>query len=185
MATQAALAQVVQTESARLQQYLTALPADAWMQPSACALWDIRDVVAHLSGIAHGYTDRITRGLQGDTSPSQGFPAPDIFKTLSGEERRQRAISFSVAEMSAIASGVPSFPDSFGLNLALNSLQELGHGERTEVAFRAFTDSHGLGGLLFVAYHKHVRDLFELGFANLVADFFGPVIAAHAQAAAG
>jgi len=95
MATQAALVQVVQTESARLQQYLTALPADAWTKPSACALWDIRDVVAHLSGIAHGYTDRITRGLRGDTSPSAGFPVPHLFKTLSGEERRQRATAFA------------------------------------------------------------------------------------------
>jgi hypothetical protein len=95
MATQAALVQVVQTESARLQQYLTALPADAWTKPSACALWAIRDVVAHLSGIAHGYTDRITRGLRGDTSPSAGFPAPHLFTTLSGEERRQRAMAFA------------------------------------------------------------------------------------------
>jgi len=94
-ATQAELVTVVQTESERLQQYLAALPADAWTKPSACALWDIRDVVAHLSGIANGYRDRITRGLRGDTSPSAGFPAPDIFTTLSGEERRQRATAFA------------------------------------------------------------------------------------------
>ena len=72
MSTQAECVKVLQTESERLQQYLTVLPADAWTQPSACALWDIRDVVAHLSGIAQGYTDRITRGLRGDTSPSAG-----------------------------------------------------------------------------------------------------------------
>jgi uncharacterized protein (TIGR03083 family) len=92
MATQAELVKVIQTESERLKQYLAALPADAWTKPSACALWEIRDVVAHLSGIAQGYTDRITRGLRGDTSPSPaGFPAPHFFKTLSGEERQQRA----------------------------------------------------------------------------------------------
>ena len=95
MATQAELVQVIQTESERLQQYLVALPAGTWTQPSACALWDIRDVVAHLSGIANGYRDRMTRGLRGDTSPSAGFPAPDIFTTLSGEERRQRATRFA------------------------------------------------------------------------------------------
>jgi len=94
MATHAALIQVVQAESARLREYLTALPADAWRKPSACALWDIRDVVAHLSAIAHAYTDRITRGLRGETSPSPaGFPAPHLFQTLSGEERRQRAMA--------------------------------------------------------------------------------------------
>src|SRR4030095_12122834 len=92
MSSLAEPATVIQTESARLQQCLTALPEDAWRKPSACALWEIRDVVAHLSAIAHAYTDRITRGLRGDTSPSPaGFPAPHIFKTLSGEEPRQRA----------------------------------------------------------------------------------------------
>jgi uncharacterized protein (TIGR03083 family) len=96
MSTQAELVTVVQTESERLQQYLTALPADAWTKPSACALWDLRDAVAHLSAIAHAYTDRITRGLRGDTSPSPaGFPAPHLFTTLSGEERRQRATTFA------------------------------------------------------------------------------------------
>jgi uncharacterized protein (TIGR03083 family) len=92
MSTQAELVTVLQTESERLKQYLAALPVDAWTKPSACALWEIRDVMAHLSAIGHGYTDRITRGLGGDTSPfPAGFPAPHIFKTLSGEERRQRA----------------------------------------------------------------------------------------------
>ena len=52
--------------------------------------------MAHLSAIAHAYTDRITRGLRGDTSPSPaGFPAPHLFQTLSGEERRQRATAFA------------------------------------------------------------------------------------------
>ena len=95
MATQAELVTIVQTEAERLRQYLAALPADAWTKPSACALWDIRAVVAHLSGIAHGYRDRMTRGLRGDTSPSAGFPAPDILQTLSGEERTQRATTFA------------------------------------------------------------------------------------------
>src|SRR5215813_8099784 len=96
MSTQAECATVLQTEFERLKHYLVALPADAWTQPSACALWEVRDVVAHLSAIAQAYTDRITRGLQGDTSPSPaGFPAPRLFTTLSGEERRQRATAFA------------------------------------------------------------------------------------------
>jgi uncharacterized protein (TIGR03083 family) len=96
MATQAELVTIMQTEVERLQQYLTTLPADAWTKPSACALWKIHDVVAHLSAIANGYPDRITRGLRGDTSPfPASFPAPHIFTTLSGEERRQRATVFA------------------------------------------------------------------------------------------
>src|SRR5262252_1883205 len=81
---------VLQTESERLKQYLAALPQDAWTKPSACALWEIRDVVAHLCGPPNAYTLRITRGLQGDTSPPEGAPAPHIWKTHSQEERRQR-----------------------------------------------------------------------------------------------
>jgi uncharacterized protein (TIGR03083 family) len=95
MATQAELVTIMQTEVERLRHYLGALPQDAWMQPSACALWEIRDVVAHMNGVAQGYQERITRGLRGDTSPSAGFPAPHLFTTLSGEARRQRAMAFA------------------------------------------------------------------------------------------
>jgi len=90
MSTQTALVTVIQTESERLQQYLAALPQDAWTKPSACPLWDVRDVVAHLSRAPHAYTGHITRGLQGDTAPPAGTPAPHIWKTHSEEERRQR-----------------------------------------------------------------------------------------------
>ena len=90
MATEAERVKVVQTESERLKQYLAALPEDAWTKPSACALWEIRDVVAHLSSAANAYTGHITRGLRGDTSPpAAGRPAPHIFKTHTQEERRQ------------------------------------------------------------------------------------------------
>jgi uncharacterized protein (TIGR03083 family) len=66
---------LVQAESARLTQYLHALPADAWHRPSACAQWQIQDVVAHLAGAAEFYIDTLSRGLQGDSAPSAGFPA--------------------------------------------------------------------------------------------------------------
>jgi len=92
MSTQAELVTALQTEVERLQQYLAALPQDAWTKPSACPLWDIRDVVAHLTMGIDGFTLRITRGLQGDTSPPEGLPSPHIWKTLSQEERRQRAL---------------------------------------------------------------------------------------------
>ena len=38
MSTQVELVTVIQTESEQLQQYLAALPADAWTKPSVCAL---------------------------------------------------------------------------------------------------------------------------------------------------
>ena len=92
MATQTELVTVLQTECERLQQYLTALPEDAWTKPSACALWEVRDVVAHLIRAANGYTNCITRGLRGDTSTPDGVTAPSNFETPSQEERRQREI---------------------------------------------------------------------------------------------
>ena len=66
---------LIREESARLAQYLHALPADAWHQPSACAQWQIQDVVAHVTGAAEFYIDTLSRGLQGDSAPSAGFPA--------------------------------------------------------------------------------------------------------------
>ena len=85
MSTQAELVTVIQTESERLQQYLAALPQDAWTKPSACPLWDVRDVVAHLIRVPNNYTVRITRGLQGDTLP---LKVPE--RHTSGRHTRRR-----------------------------------------------------------------------------------------------
>ncbi len=89
MSTQAECVKVLQTEFERLKQYLAALPQDAWTKPSACARWEVRDVVAHLIFAANYYTDCITRGRRGDTSPPAGRPEPSSF--LTQEERQQRA----------------------------------------------------------------------------------------------
>jgi len=89
MSTQAECVTVLQTEFERLKQYLAALPQDAWTTPSACALWDVRDVVAHLIFAVNYYTDCITRGLRGDTSTPAGGPEPN--SSLTQEERQQRA----------------------------------------------------------------------------------------------
>ena len=65
---------LVEAESTRLTRYLHALPAAAWHQPSACAQWQIQDVVAHLTMAAEFYVDTVSRGLRGDTAPPEGFP---------------------------------------------------------------------------------------------------------------
>jgi len=96
MATQAECIKVIQTETARLKQFLAALPQDAWTKPSACALWEIRDVVAHVSGVPTNYTIAITRGLQGDLSPRPGSPdQSSVFQTHSQEERQQYRIGLA------------------------------------------------------------------------------------------
>src|SRR5215510_2345644 len=89
MPTQAARVTVVQAESERLTQYLAALPEEAWSRPSACDLWEVRDVMAHLIDDANAYIDWITRGLQGDTSAPPGWLAPGTFTTASPVELQQ------------------------------------------------------------------------------------------------
>lgn len=61
-------------ESERLTQYLTTLPPAAWRTPSACARWEVRDVVAHLAMETEMYTDVIARSVQGDAAPPAGRP---------------------------------------------------------------------------------------------------------------
>ena len=85
---------LVQSESERLKQYLSSLPTDAWSRPSACDLWEVRDVVAHLAGDAAFYTRMVSRGSQGDSSPPEGYPPPGTADANSSSERiGQGAIS--------------------------------------------------------------------------------------------
>jgi uncharacterized protein (TIGR03083 family) len=58
-------------------QFLDTLPADDWQRPSACDLWAIRDVVAHLIWAADFYTDAVSRGMQGDVSHPADRPPGD------------------------------------------------------------------------------------------------------------
>lgn len=86
--------QVLQAESTQLRQYLHTLSPDAWRQPSACAQWQVRDVVAHLIGGAEFFADSITRGLQGDTSPPAGRPPAGTSNAAAAAESiAQRAIA--------------------------------------------------------------------------------------------
>jgi uncharacterized protein (TIGR03083 family) len=52
-------------ESERLVHYLTTLAPTDWCTPSACARWEVRDVVAHLVNQGEFYAEAITRSLQG------------------------------------------------------------------------------------------------------------------------
>ena len=81
-------------ESERLKEYLSSLPAEAWNKPSACDLWEVRDVVAHLAWAAEGYTERIHQSLQGDLSPPEGRPDLGPVSAASiAEGNAQQAIS--------------------------------------------------------------------------------------------
>ncbi len=78
---------LLQTESARIKQYLHTLPPDAWDRPSACTQWQVRDVVVHLVGVAEVYADFVARGIQGDHSPLPGWLPAGLGSAMAGAER--------------------------------------------------------------------------------------------------
>jgi len=67
-------AKLLQSESQKFQQYLTGLPDDAWSKQSACDLWRVEDVVAHLVGNAEFYASTVERGLKREFDPPEGRP---------------------------------------------------------------------------------------------------------------
>ena len=77
MVTLQDLVNLVKSESERLTEYLNGLPSEAWSQASACDLWQVRDVVAHLTWAAEGFAESISRGVRGDASAQvpHDFPA--------------------------------------------------------------------------------------------------------------
>ena len=68
-------AKLLQSESQSFQRYLSGLPDEAWDKQSACDLWSVGDVVAHLVGNAEFYAGTVERGLKGEYDPPPGRPA--------------------------------------------------------------------------------------------------------------
>jgi uncharacterized protein (TIGR03083 family) len=86
MATLDTYVPIVQTEADSLAQFLDTLSADDWRRPSACDLWTIRDVVAHLIWAADFYTDTLSRGMRGDISRPEDRPPGDAPEPASMPE---------------------------------------------------------------------------------------------------
>ena len=78
---------VLRSEMERVQGYLAGLPETAWTHQSACDLWEVRHVVAHLSGVSEFYATTVARGLQGDTTAPEGRPDPGTATGASSGER--------------------------------------------------------------------------------------------------
>ncbi len=74
MDTPAQLIKVLQREAERLMQDLSTLAPDAWRRPSACDLWEVRDVVGHLTCMAERFRGTVSRAVRGDVSPPAGSP---------------------------------------------------------------------------------------------------------------
>ena len=66
--------QLLRPESQRFVDYLSGLPGEAWSRQSACELWQVGDVVAHLTGGVDNYHANISRGIAGDSSAPAGGP---------------------------------------------------------------------------------------------------------------
>ena len=85
---------VLREETERITTYLADLLAESWTQPTACDAWQVRDVVAHLVGVAEFYAGNVTRGLQGDTAPPAGRPpAGSVTAAMSADGVAMRAIA--------------------------------------------------------------------------------------------
>ena len=79
---------IVRRLSERLRKLLASLPQEAWTRPSACELWEVRDVVAHLTGGAERQMESVTRGRQGDASPPPTFASMDVTTMSASNARR-------------------------------------------------------------------------------------------------
>ena len=86
---------LVGEESERLRKYLASLPSHLWTKPSACDRWEVRDVVEHLAASAEFYRDMLFRGLQGESSPPQGYPAPG---SVNASTRGDHIANSSISE---------------------------------------------------------------------------------------
>jgi uncharacterized protein (TIGR03083 family) len=112
MAALDAYVPLVHTEADGLAQFLATLSADDWQQPSACDLWTIRDLVAHLIWAADFYTDSVSRGIQGDLSHPTDRPpgnAPALFPAMPAYiDQQARAVCARVGTVL-----LPTFRSSF------------------------------------------------------------------------
>jgi uncharacterized protein (TIGR03083 family) len=133
METPTHVVQVLRGEVERLTQYLQTLPPDAWRQPSACALWEVRDVVGHLTWMAERFRGTVSRAVRGDVSPPAGSP-PMGTSTQAG--RRSFVARQALACRESLGDQVfPTFRAQ--MNHYLSVLAQLGPQEWEKPAYSA------------------------------------------------
>jgi uncharacterized protein (TIGR03083 family) len=82
----------------RLREFLGALPPKGWELSSACELWQVRDVVAHLTGGAERQIESMARGLRGDANPPPAFVPMDVATMSAHNARRDVALRERLGE---------------------------------------------------------------------------------------
>ena len=113
--------QLIKSESERLIKYLGSISADAWTLPSACGLWEVRDVAAHLVMVADLYRDTVSRGIQGDSSPTHEFPTSGSLDPASFDDLiAEKAIAIRKSEGDSLLDRLGSTWERF--NLLLGSI---------------------------------------------------------------
>ncbi len=74
--------------AANIRAYLGELTPEQWESQSACAEWQVRDVVSHLIGGAERQAESMERGRGGDSDPPAGFVAPDAAALSAANAQR-------------------------------------------------------------------------------------------------
>ena len=69
--------EVAKRLAATIRKYLGELTPEQWELPSACAEWQVQDVVSHLIGGAERQAESMERGRAGDSNPLAGFVPPE------------------------------------------------------------------------------------------------------------
>ena len=124
--------ELVQSEAERLQTYLQTLPHDAWIRPSACDLWTVADVVAHLDFVAEFWIDTISRGVQGDASSpedrtpgeAENFSSMDEYFAQRATARRETLGEQLLPTFSARCDQVKQFFAGLGPEVARQAVKE-------------------------------------------------------------
>lgn len=84
----------LRADSQRFHDYLRALPPASWNAQSACDLWEVGHVVAHLVGVAEFYATTVERGIEGNVETLPGrAPAGSQTGATSHEGIHQRALA--------------------------------------------------------------------------------------------
>ena len=77
---------LIHSEAERLGRFFDSLAKDDWNRNSACDLWQIGDVIAHLVWVAEFYLDTVSRGIRGDATAPEGRPPAEALKAPSFDE---------------------------------------------------------------------------------------------------
>ncbi len=105
--------------AASIREYLGNLTPEQWELPSACAEWQVRDVVSHLLGGAERQAESMARGRGGDSNPPAGFvpPEPAVLSATNAQrdiDRRDRLAGRILEAFDASYEGLHKEFDEFG-----------------------------------------------------------------------